>query len=54
MFYTCERGRENLRKMKVTDFVLKVDGQRMRYFQKVAQLRPKKNRGSEMKRTIMI
>ena len=32
MFYTCRRGRENLRKMNVTDFALKVDGQRWRFF----------------------
>ena len=37
MFYTCRRGRENLRKMKVTDFMIKVDGQRRRYFQNMKQ-----------------
>ena len=43
MFYTCRRGRENLRKMKVTDFVLKFDGQGRRYFQNVAEYERKKN-----------
>ena len=48
MFYTCRRGRGNQREMEVTDFVLKFDGQRRRYFQKGAQyMKQKYNRGSE-------
>ena len=34
--------------MKVTDFVIKVDGQRRHYFQNVAQYETKNHRGSEM------
>ena len=48
MFYTCQRGRENLRKMKVTDFVIKVDGHKRRYFQNVAQYELKNHKESEM------
>ena len=50
MFCTCRRGRENLRKMKVSDFVIKVDGQRRCFFQNVARYETKNHCdiGSEM------
>lgn len=41
MFYTCRRGRETLRKMKKTDFVLRIDGQGRRYYLNVAQYETK-------------
>lgn len=48
MFYTCRRGRENLRKMKKTDFVLRTDGQGRRYYLNVAQYETKYHRGSDV------
>lgn len=47
MFYTCRRGRENLRKMK-RDFVLRTDGQGRRYYLNVAQYETKNHRGSHV------
>ena len=63
MFYKSLGERENLRKMKVTDFVLKIHKQRKRYFQNVAQHettttkkhpknKNKKNHTDEVKRTM--
>ncbi|XP_061191067.1 uncharacterized protein LOC133198896 [Saccostrea echinata] len=48
MFYTCRRGRENLRSMKKTDFVLRTDGQGRRYYLNVAQYETKNHRGSDV------
>ena len=45
MFYTCRRGRENLRKMIKADFQLKHDSQGRRYYQNVAKYETKKSQG---------
>ena len=45
MFYTCRRGRENLRKMSKADFQLKHDIQGRRYYQDVAKYETKKSQG---------
>jgi hypothetical protein len=45
MFYTCRRGRENLRKMSKADFQLKHDIQGHRYYQDVAKYETKKSQG---------
>jgi hypothetical protein len=48
MFYTCRRGRENLRSMKKTDFVLRTDGHGRRYYLNIAQYETKNHRGSDV------
>lgn len=48
MFSTCRRGRENLRKMKKTDFVLTPDGQGRIYYLNVAQYETKNHRWSNV------
>ena len=52
MFFKCGGERENLRKMKVTYFVLKIDEQRKRNFENVAQHETKKKPTDEVKRAM--
>ena len=48
MFYTCRRGRENLRKMQISDFVSKTDSSGRRYYQNVAKYETKNHRGGDV------
>lgn len=48
MFYTCRRGRENLRKMKKTDFKVKTDGQGRRFYQNSVNYQTKNHRGADL------
>lgn len=48
MFYTCRRGRENLRKMKKHDFKIKCDGQGRKYYQNIAKYQTKNHRGDDL------
>ena len=48
MFYTCRRGRENLRCMKKKDFVLKNDAQGRRFYINTAKYETKNHRGADI------
>ena len=48
MYFTCRRGRENLRQMKKTDFVLKQDAQGRRFYQNKAQYETKNHREEDL------
>ncbi|XP_062613233.1 uncharacterized protein LOC134275012 [Saccostrea cucullata] len=48
MFYSCRRGRENLRCMKKTDFVLKSDSHGRRYYINFAKYETKNHRGADV------
>lgn len=46
--YTCRRGRENLRNMKKSDFIVKTDAQGSCFYANVAKYETKNHRGSDV------
>jgi hypothetical protein len=46
--YTCRRGREILRNMKKSDFIVKTDAQGRRFYANVAKYETKNHRGSDV------
>lgn len=46
--YTCRRGRENLRNMKKSDFIVKTDARGRCFYANVAKYETKNHRGSDV------